>query len=294
MRSFGIYEKALPSGAWPEMLASARRAGFDFVEMSIDESDARLARLAWSRSQRRHLARACVERDVPVFSICLSAHRRFGLGSADPEVRDRALEILDDAIALACDLGVRVIQIAGYHAYYEVPDSAARIRYIQALRRGTALATRRGVMLALENIDTEDMASMADCVAVCEEIDSPWLRVYPDVGNFVVNGLRVASELEGLGRLAVGLHLKDARLGEPRRVPFGEGAVPFDEVFAAIVRERYEGPLTIEMWNDDTASALRSATDALNWITHGIIESGPALTTNHQPNGHTREEECAS
>ena len=39
MLPIGIYEKALPySGTWRERLAMAHEAGFDFVEMSVDES----------------------------------------------------------------------------------------------------------------------------------------------------------------------------------------------------------------------------------------------------------------
>ena len=45
----GIYEKALPAGeCWQERLRLAKELGFDFVEMSVDETDARLARLDWS------------------------------------------------------------------------------------------------------------------------------------------------------------------------------------------------------------------------------------------------------
>ena len=45
----GIYEKALPKHlSWPERLALAKSCGFDFVEMSLDETDERLARLEWS------------------------------------------------------------------------------------------------------------------------------------------------------------------------------------------------------------------------------------------------------
>ncbi|PLN13627.1 xylulose 5-phosphate 3-epimerase, partial [Klebsiella pneumoniae] len=44
----GIYEKALPAGeCWLERLKLAKALGFDFVEMSLDETDARLARLDW-------------------------------------------------------------------------------------------------------------------------------------------------------------------------------------------------------------------------------------------------------
>jgi hexulose-6-phosphate isomerase len=45
----GIYEKALPPElTWPERLALAKTCGFDFVEISVDETDLRLARLDWS------------------------------------------------------------------------------------------------------------------------------------------------------------------------------------------------------------------------------------------------------
>ena len=51
MTTFGIYEKALPKGiSWQERLELAASLGFDFVEMSIDETDERLARLQASAS----------------------------------------------------------------------------------------------------------------------------------------------------------------------------------------------------------------------------------------------------
>jgi hexulose-6-phosphate isomerase len=35
----GIYEKALPKDlSWPERLVLAKSCGFDFVEMSVDET----------------------------------------------------------------------------------------------------------------------------------------------------------------------------------------------------------------------------------------------------------------
>ncbi|MDN6773864.1 MAG: xylulose 5-phosphate 3-epimerase, partial [Enterobacterales bacterium] len=58
----GIYEKALPAGEdWLPRLQLAAELGFDFVEMSVDESDARLARLDWSREQRLALVNAIAQ-----------------------------------------------------------------------------------------------------------------------------------------------------------------------------------------------------------------------------------------
>ena len=41
----GIYEKALPPDhTWQERLMAVKEAGFDFLELSIDESDERQSR----------------------------------------------------------------------------------------------------------------------------------------------------------------------------------------------------------------------------------------------------------
>lgn len=95
----GIYEKALPAGeCWLERLRLAKTLGFDFVEMSVDETD---ERLDWSREQRLALVNAIVETGVRVPSMCLSAHRRFPLGSEDDAVRAQGLEIMRKAIQFA-------------------------------------------------------------------------------------------------------------------------------------------------------------------------------------------------
>ena len=43
----GIYEKALPKDlSWAQRFAAARDAGYDFLEMSVDETPERMARFA--------------------------------------------------------------------------------------------------------------------------------------------------------------------------------------------------------------------------------------------------------
>lgn len=106
----GIYEKALSKDlSWPERLVLAKSCGFDFVEMSVDETDERLSRLEWSTTQRASLVEAMLETGVAIPSMCLSAHRRFPFGSRDETVRQRAREIMTKAIRLARDLGIRTI-----------------------------------------------------------------------------------------------------------------------------------------------------------------------------------------
>ncbi|SBF92670.1 L-ribulose-5-phosphate 3-epimerase UlaE [Klebsiella pneumoniae] len=138
----GIYEKALPAGeCWLERLKLAKALGFDFVEMSLDETDARLARLDWSPEQRLALVKAVAETGVRVPSMCLSAHRRFPLGSEDDVVRHQGLEIMRKAIQLAQDVGIRVIQLAGYDVYYQQANDETRRRFRDGLKQSVEMAS---------------------------------------------------------------------------------------------------------------------------------------------------------
>jgi L-ribulose-5-phosphate 3-epimerase len=271
----GIYEKALPySLNWYERLALARECGFDYVEMSVDESEERLARLDGSAAERGVLREAIAATGVPILTLCLSAHRKWALGSADPKTREHGLEILRKAIQFCADTGIRSIQLAGYYVYYEphTPDSI--VRYRDGLTAGVEWASQAGVMLALENVDGDDVDSISHAMPFVRELCSPWFQVYPDIGNLGEHGLDVCAELElGRGHI-VGIHVKDTRPGEPRRVPFGQGVVPFVTAFRKLAEMRYSGPVMLEMWNDDSPEAARIASAARQWVTERMVDAG--------------------
>ena len=138
----GIYEKAMPSNVdWLERLLAARQAGFDFVEISIDETDGRQARLDWSPEERMKLLNTIQVAEMPIRTMCLSGHRKYPLGSHDPDVRRRGMEIMEKAIRLACDLGIRIIQLAGYDVYYEEGDAETHRYFLENLTRCAQMAS---------------------------------------------------------------------------------------------------------------------------------------------------------
>ena len=52
MAQIGIYEKALPKDiSLKERFSLVKEMDFDFIEISIDETDERLARLDWSEEK---------------------------------------------------------------------------------------------------------------------------------------------------------------------------------------------------------------------------------------------------
>jgi predicted hexulose-6-phosphate isomerase len=188
----GIYEKALPYElTWLQRLDLAQQAGFDFVEMSVDESDERLARLDWSARERGKLREAIAKTGVPVLTMCLSGHRKYALGSASPQVRQQALDILHKAIDLSTATGIRIIQLAGYYVYYEPHDEGSLARYQESLAFGLEWASQAGVMLALENVDGNDIDSVRRAMTLVRAFNSPWFQIYPDIGNLAEHGLNV-------------------------------------------------------------------------------------------------------
>lgn len=283
MRShpLGIYEKALPPGlSWPERLALAKACGFDFVEMSVDESDARLARLDWTAEERLALVRATVETGISIPSMCLSGHRRFPFGSHDPAIVGRAREIMEKAIRLARDCGIRTIQLAGYDVYYEEQDEGTLARFEAGLQWAVEKAAAAQVMLAVEIMDTPFINSIRKWKEWEARIRSPWFTVYPDVGNLSAWSNDVASELQlGIDRIAA-IHLKDTRPvtdqhpGSFRDVPFGEGCVDFSGIFGWLKNFGYRGAFLVEMWTEKAEEPVAELITARRFIEARMREAG--------------------
>ena len=253
----GLYEKALPpEWAWEKRLLTAKELGFDYMEISIDESDERIERLFWDKHQRRKLLEICKDLDIPLLSMCLSTHRRFPFGSADSATRKKARELMERAISFSEDLGIRVIQLAGYDVYYEKSTSESLQHFIDGLKWSSKLAERNQVMLAMEIMDTELMNSITKSLWYEEQVGSPWYKLYPDVGNLSAWGNNVEDELEKGISSIVSIHLKDTKAvtkdfkGQFKCVPFGEGCVDFAGCFAKLEELHYTGRYLVEMWND--------------------------------------------
>lgn len=277
----GIYEKALPPGlSWPERLAIAKACGFDFVEMSVDETDSRLARLDWTREERLDFVRATLESGIRVPTMCLSGHRRFPFGSHDPAITAQARLIMEKAIGLAQDVRIRTIQLAGYDVYYEEHDEGTKARFEEGLRWAVERAAAAQVMLAVEIMDTPFINSISKWQAWEEKMKSPWFTVYPDIGNLTAWGNDVSREIRaGISRIAA-IHLKDTlpvtenSPGQFRDVPFGEGCVDFVGFFRLLREEDYKGTFLIEMWTEKAEEPVAELIKARRWIEARMREAG--------------------
>ncbi|MBP3388421.1 MAG: L-ribulose-5-phosphate 3-epimerase, partial [Clostridia bacterium] len=153
-----VYEKAMPGMlSWEEKLVAAGKAGFDGVEISIDETEEKLSRLDWSAAARAALRHASLETGVSVGTMCLSGHRKYPLGCEDAALCARGMEIARKAIDFAADTGIRIIQLAGYDVYYTPSTVDTRARFGENLQRVVEWAAAQGVILAFETMETPFM-----------------------------------------------------------------------------------------------------------------------------------------
>jgi L-ribulose-5-phosphate 3-epimerase len=281
MNPIGIYEKALPLDMdWGERLRTAKALGFDFIEMSIDETDHRLARLKWSIEQRRELVNQILDSGVRIPSICLSGHRRYPLGSHDAENRSKALELMRSAIAFASDIGVRVIQLAGYDVYYEDKNEQTHRYFVENLKKACRWAAEKQIVLAIEIMDDPYINSITKYLSIASEINSPWLYVYPDIGNLSAWGNNVNRELNR-GRFEIAaIHLKDTLAvsekskGKFKGVPFGAGCVDFAMCLKTLNAMEYNGPFLIEMWSEQSPDWRKEVGAAIDFLVPILKEAG--------------------
>lgn len=230
----GLYEKSMPNSlSMKEKMIEAKNANFDFLEISIDETDEKLNRLKWDKNQKLNLLKTSMETGIKVMSICLSGHRKYPIGSEDEKIRNKGMEIMADTIDFASDLGIRIIQIAGYDEYYKPSNENTKQYFLKNLRLSVQMSAKKGVILAFETMETEFLNTVAKAMHYINIINSPYLQIYPDLGNItnaaVSYGQQVSEDLLiGKGHIAA-LHLKETVPGKFREIPYGTGHVNFNE-----------------------------------------------------------------
>ncbi len=263
--TLGLYEKSMPNSlSWEEKLNCAKECGFDTLEVSIDETDEKLARLDMTVEERRQLVELMFKCGIEIRTMCLSGHRKYPLGSTDESTRNKGMEIMRKAIDLASDIGVRIIQLAGYDVYYEEGNEQTRRYFEENLKKSVEMAANKGVILAFETMETEFMNTIEKAMEFVTLVNSPYLQVYPDCGN-ITNasldyGTNPIEDFEtGRGHISA-VHLKETVPGKFREITFGTGHVNFEE----IIKKSWElgvRKFTAEFWyvgNDDWKDVIKN------------------------------------
>ena len=269
--SLGLYEKALPGDlTWDEKYAATKEAGFDRLEISIDETDAKLARLDLPWKEQEEIGKKAYDHGVLLRTMCFSGQRKYPMGSHDPAVREKSMELMNKAIHFSVASGVAIIQLAGYDVYYEEGDDDTKKWFAENLEKSVEHAAEHGVILAFETMETPFMDTVEKSMKYVDMINSPYLGVYPDIGNLknaaVLYGHDVVDDMKkGRGHIFA-VHLKETMPGVYRDMDFGTGGHTEYERCIEEALKTGVRTFTAEFWHQAGADYKKVTADANAFI----------------------------
>lgn len=275
--TLGLYEKAMPEElSFSKMLEVTSVCGFDRLEISIDESERRQERLTWCSEKQRELGVISRALGIPIRTMCLSGHRKWPLGSHDVNVRKHSMDMMRKAIEFSVNAGISIIQLAGYDVYYEKGDEDTRRWFLDNLVKSTEYAARWGIVLAFETMETPFMDTVEKSMKYVTAVDSPWLGIYPDIGNLenaaILYGTDVTQDMEkGRGHI-MAVHLKETKPGKYRDMNFGDkdGHTEYERCIKTAIGMGVR-TFTGEFWYQENQDYIKTISDA-NHFLRGKIE----------------------
>ncbi len=193
----------------------------------------------------RALREAAEEVEFPVHGVVDMVHWKERLSSPDPASRAIGVAALEQAIRDSYAIGgSSVLLVCGRVGGDDENHDHVWQRSIVEIRKVLPLASRLGIHVLVENVWNgfcEDPAQMRDYL---DEINSPWVGAYFDIGNCRKFG-PAEDWIRTLGRRIVKLDIKDwgQKNGFCR---LGEGDVNWPEVRKALVEIGFSGWATRE------------------------------------------------
>jgi L-ribulose-5-phosphate 3-epimerase len=239
-----MLSKDLP---YAQRFAAAREAGFDAIEMqTISRED-----------EAAEIKDAATKSGLRIHSVMNADHWRFPLSSSDRDVVNRSVGGMETSLRNAALWGADAVLLVPAVVDQATSYRDAWTRSQRVIReRLLPLARELKVIVAVEEVWNKFLLSPIEFVRYVDELDSPWLKAYFDVGNVVFYGFP-QDWIRTLGPRTVKVHLKDFRLDRPNGrfawTNIGDGDIDWLEVRRAFDDAGYKGFFTTEVAAGDAA-----------------------------------------
>ena len=176
------------------------------------------------------------------------------------------------SLAHAEQLGASVMRIVGSSFTFRFEDHQQQIdRLVKMLRKAVKVAADYDIKLAIENhIDFNGV----EILRLLEEVDSPYLGLNFDTGNFARLLDDPVKAMEKLARYTLATHIKDLKINPQASVddwyffsttPVGDGFIDNGRLATLLERADYQGFLAVELdflhpdyHADEDAAVVRS------------------------------------
>jgi len=198
-----------------------------------------------------------VKSGLRVHSVMNADHWNFPLSSPDAEVVGKSVAGMETSLRNAklwgADAVLLVPAVVGPQTSYR--DAWARSQKV-IRERLLPLARDLKVAIAVEEVWNKFLLSPLEFARYVDELDSPWVKAYFDVGNVVFYGYP-QDWIRTLGGRIAKVHLKDFQLDRPAGRFYwknlGEGDIDWVEVRRAFDEVGYDGYVTTEIAGGDAA-----------------------------------------
>jgi hexulose-6-phosphate isomerase len=233
--------------AYARRFAIAREAGFDAIEMqTVSRPD-----------EAAEIREAAHTAGLRIHSVMNADHWRFPLSSGDPGVVSRSVEGMETSLRNAALWGADTVLLVPAVVDPATPYGEAWVRSQRVIReRLLPMARELKVIIAVEEVWNKFLLSPPEFARYVDELDSPWLKAYFDVGNVMFYGYP-HDWIRTLGSRIAKVHVKDFQLDRPNGrfawKNIGEGDVDWPEVRRAFADIGYRGYVTTEVAAGDAA-----------------------------------------
>jgi hexulose-6-phosphate isomerase len=232
---------------YAERFRLAHEAGFDAIEMqTIAQSD-----------EVAEIREASKKTGLRIHSVMNADHWKFPLSSADPAVVNRSVAGMETSLRNAASWGADAVLLVPAVVDQSTSYRDAWTRSQRVIRERLLPAAREyGVVVAVEEVWNKFLLSPLEFGRYVDELESPWLKAYFDVGNVVFYGYP-QDWIRALGPRIAKVHLKDFQLDRPNGrfawKNLGEGDIDWPAVRRAFADVGYEGYFTTEIPPGDAA-----------------------------------------
>jgi hexulose-6-phosphate isomerase len=225
--------------SYSQRFALAREVGFEGIEM----------RTISNAEEAAEVREASQKTGLRVHSVMNADHWKFPLSSGDPQVVKQCVAGMETSLRNAALWGADTVLLVpavvdattSYRQAWERSQHVIRERLI-------GLAQELKVVIAVEEVWNKFLLSPLEFARYVDELDSPWVKAYFDVGNVVLYGYP-QDWIRALGKRIVRLHIKDFRFKDRMAefVPLREGEINWKAVHQAIADIGYKGIATVEV-----------------------------------------------
>jgi len=221
---------------------------------------------------------AAGETRITVHGVVDSEHWANPLSDPSPEVRRRGRAALVKALYDCQRYGGDTVLLVPAVVTKRVSYAEAWTRSQAQIRAVLPLAAQLQVRIALENVWNNFLLSPLEAARYVDELDSPWVGWYFDVGNVVRYGWP-EHWIRTLGPRLLKLDVKEYSrtkrdqegLWKGFDVEIGDGDCDWPAVMSALAAIGYEGWATAEVAGGD-AGRLREIADRMD----RVLASGPS------------------